>query len=292
MHSERQMEEELVDHVEGPPAHEGEADEGARLDAPTHEEGDPADENDERRRVEDAVGERVVLETGNGGVARPSRPEVVPLQELMQHEPVCEPADREPDDRVAEPLTRPLHAVRPPRLAARETTKMRRVIGAVVLAAGAATRFGSPKQAILVPRVLERVRASGVDEIVVVAGAHPLPEVGERVVECRDWERGPGASLRCGLAALGADVEAAVVSLADGPDLAPAAVDRVVAAWRNGAGDVVAAAYGGSRGHPVVLGRDAWNRVPDEGARALAAVLVPCDDLGPPGDVDTPADLR
>jgi hypothetical protein len=26
--------------------------------------------------------------------------------------------------------------------------------------------------------------------------------------------------------------------------------------------------------------------VPDEGARTLDAVLVPCDDLGPPGDVD------
>jgi hypothetical protein len=26
--------------------------------------------------------------------------------------------------------------------------------------------------------------------------------------------------------------------------------------------------------------------VPDEGARALEARLVPCDDLSPPGDVD------
>jgi hypothetical protein len=45
------------------------------------------------------------------------------------------------------------------------------------------------------------------------------------------------------------------------------------------------------RGHPVVLGRAAWPRVPDEGARALTAALVPCDDLGAPGDVDVPADL-
>jgi nicotine blue oxidoreductase len=49
---------------------------------------------------------------------------------------------------------------------------------------------------------------------------------------------------------------------------------------------VVAAAYGGERGHPVVLGRGAWEGVPDEGARALEPLLVPCDDLGPPGDVD------
>jgi hypothetical protein len=31
--------------------------------------------------------------------------------------------------------------------------------------------------------------------------------------------------------------------------------------------------------------------VPDDGARALTPLLVPCDDLGPPGDVDTTDDL-
>ena len=72
------------------------------------------------------------------------------------------------------------------------------------------------------------------DDVVVVVGAHPL-ETDARLVDCPDWEQGPGASLRCGLAALGEDVEAAVVVLADGPDLAPAAVDRVLAVWRQGA---------------------------------------------------------
>jgi CTP:molybdopterin cytidylyltransferase MocA len=164
------------------------------------------------------------------------------------------------------------------------------VIAAVVLAAGAASRFGSPKQALLLPEVLRRLHASSVDELVVVAGAHAL-DVDARIVECPDWKRGPGASLRCGLRALPPDAEAAVVALADGPDLAPAAVDRVVAAWRQGAGDVVAASYDGSRGHPVVLGRRVWDHIPDEGARALEPVLVPCDDLGSPGDVDSADDL-
>jgi CTP:molybdopterin cytidylyltransferase MocA len=116
-------------------------------------------------------------------------------------------------------------------------------------------------------------------------------ETDARTVRCADWERGPGASLRCGLAALGPDVEAAVVVLADGPNLAPAAIDRVVKAWRESNATVVAASYGGERGHPVLLARPAWERVPDEGARALTPVLVPCDDLGSPGDVDTTADL-
>jgi CTP:molybdopterin cytidylyltransferase MocA len=160
------------------------------------------------------------------------------------------------------------------------------VVAAVILAAGAATRFGAPKQRTLLPEVLKRVHESSVDDIVVVAGAYPV-ETDARTVECTDWERGPGASLRCALGTLGDEVDAAVVVLADGPDLAPAAIDRVVEAWRDGAGEVVAASYGGERGHPVVLDRAAWARIPDEGARALEPELVPCDDLGSPGDVDS-----
>ena len=162
------------------------------------------------------------------------------------------------------------------------------MVAAVVLAAGASSRFGTlpPKQAVFLPDVLRRLRAAApVADVVVVLGAHQV-ETDARAVRCPEWERGPGASLRCGLAALGDGVDAAVVVLADGPELASEAVERVVAAWRQGRGDVVAASYAGVRGHPVLLARAAWARVPDEGARALEPALVPCDDLGSPGDVD------
>ncbi|MGZ4352851.1 MAG: nucleotidyltransferase family protein, partial [Gaiellaceae bacterium] len=126
--------------------------------------------------------------------------------------------------------------------------------------------------------------------MVVVAGAHEV-ETDARVVHCPDWETGPGASLRCGLAALAPEADAAVVVLADGPDLSPAAVDRLVEAWHTGGGGLYAASYGGERSHPVVITRSLWSAVPDEGMRALEAELVPCDDLGPPGDVDFADDL-
>jgi molybdenum cofactor cytidylyltransferase len=165
------------------------------------------------------------------------------------------------------------------------------VIAAVVLAAGASSRFGSPKQAVLLEPVLERVRgSSAVAEIVVVLGAHEV-EASAPSVHCPDWELGPGASVRCGLAVLGDEVEAAVVVLGDGPDLDPRSIDRVVSAWRAGAGPIVAATYRGVRLHPLLLSREAWADVPDAGLRALPAELVPCDDLSPPGDVDVPADL-
>jgi CTP:molybdopterin cytidylyltransferase MocA len=159
-------------------------------------------------------------------------------------------------------------------------------VAAVVLAAGAATRYGGPKQVEFLPAVLDALERAGVRDVVVVAGAHPLrvePEQA-RVVQCDRWADGPGASLRCGLAALGDTVEHALVVLADGPELDPRAVERLVEHRRDAA--VVAAAYQGNRSHPVVLSRFVWHDVPDEGGRAIPALLVDCSDLEAPGDVD------
>ncbi len=65
---------------------------------------------------------------------------------------------------------------------------------------------------------------------------------------------------------------------------------------------MVVATYAGRPGHPILLCRRTWpllNRyaVGDRGARDLLrdrpdlVVEVPCDDVGSPVDVDTPADL-
>lgn len=137
--------------------------------------------------------------------------------------------------------------------------------------------------------MLDALARSPVDEVVVVEGAHrlepdPLRESDSRfsVVHCDEWAEGPGASLRCGLAALGDDVTRAVVVLADGPDLDPQAIERLLARHE----PVLAASYDGTRSHPVVLARNAWGEIPDAGGRALDPVLVDCSDLTPPGDVD------
>ena len=164
------------------------------------------------------------------------------------------------------------------------------MIAAVVLAAGASTRFGSPKQRVLLGPVLARLRESSVDEILVVLGAHDV-DVDARTVHCPDWEQGPGASLRCGLAALGPDVEAAVVVLGDGPDLDPRAVDRVVSTWRATGAERLGATYDGVRLHPLLLARSAWDGIPDAGLRDVPAEPVACDDLSPPGDVDSADDF-
>jgi nicotine blue oxidoreductase len=153
-------------------------------------------------------------------------------------------------------------------------------VAAVVLAAGASTRYGRPKQHELLPAVLDRLADL---EVVVVEGVYPL-DVDARVVHADEWERGPGASLRAGLAALGDDVTHALVVLADGPTLDPRAIQRLIE-HRDDA-PVLAASYDGTRDHPVLLARGVWDAIPDEGGRALEPVLVDCSDLEPPGDVD------
>jgi molybdenum cofactor cytidylyltransferase len=182
------------------------------------------------------------------------------------------------------------------------------VIGGLVLAAGAGTRFGSPKQLAelegrpLLEHSIRAMMAAPVGRVVVVlgSGAEEVVEAvdmhGAEVVVCDRWAEGQSASLATGLAEL-TDCEAVVVTLGDQPRLSPDAVRRVIAT-RNGAA-AVRATYGGRPGHPVLLERELFeplrNVTGDHGARNLLMSVqvldVPCDDLGGGEDVDTPAEL-
>ena len=181
----------------------------------------------------------------------------------------------------------------------------------MLLAAGAGSRFRAagggrkllaawngmpllewPLRALAAADLRDRVvvLGAGADEILAAVDLH-----GARAIVNPDYADGMATSLRAGLAALDGGCEAAIVALGDGPHLHPHAIGRVLAALPTAGDGVAAAAYGGTRGHPVALVRDAWPRLPvtgEAGGRALGDVLlVPCDDLGHPGDVDTPQDL-
>jgi molybdenum cofactor cytidylyltransferase len=178
------------------------------------------------------------------------------------------------------------------------------VIGGVVLAAGAGTRFGGAKQIAqfegrpLLEHSLRAIAAAPVDRVVVVLGAgagEVLARVdlhGAEPVVCERWEEGQAASLACGLARLEA-ADAVVVVLGDQPRVSPEAIRRVLAA-RDGAA-AVRASYDGRPGHPVLLERRLFGRLRDvtgdHGARSVLSSVpvtaVPCEDLGGGEDVDT-----
>jgi CTP:molybdopterin cytidylyltransferase MocA len=117
-----------------------------------------------------------------------------------------------------------------------------------------------------------------------------------------DWMTGMGSSLATGLRALAsADVEAAVIALADQPLVGAESVRRLIVAYENGA-TVAVAAYDGKARNPVLIARVHWPSVielaaGDTGARPFLrahpdlVTLVECGDTGSPDDVDTPEDL-
>jgi molybdenum cofactor cytidylyltransferase/nicotine blue oxidoreductase len=151
-------------------------------------------------------------------------------------------------------------------------------------------------------QAVEVLRDGGCDGVTVVLGAGAdeavslLDGLGVDVVVAHDWDKGMSASLRSGLESLkGSDVEAAVVSLVDLPDLTAAVVRRVLSE-REGDEALARASYHGRPGHPVVLGRSHWQAVAetahgDSGARdylaSNGAALVECGDLASGVDVDT-----
>lgn len=182
-------------------------------------------------------------------------------------------------------------------------------ITSIILAAGAGRRFGGPKQlALLGGRpLLEYALAAATRpeaETIVVLGAaaekieRGVELGGARVVRCLDWERGQGASLRAGLAALGEDVAAALVTLGDEPFVPPAASRRLLAARRPGT-VALRATYSGRPGHPVLIERSLFGPLiaAPPGARPADLLheagvrAIECGDLGEPADVDTPEQL-
>lgn len=149
---------------------------------------------------------------------------------------------------------------------------------AVVLAAGAGSRYGGPKALAhdaagraWVRTVVETLTAAGIGRVVVVLGAgagravHLVPG-GAEVVIAREWESGPAASLRAGLEAVergsgpargGRRAEAVLVALVDQPSLPGEIVDQLLSAPVDSR-TLRRMTYAGRPGHPVLIGRDHW----------------------------------
>jgi CTP:molybdopterin cytidylyltransferase MocA/SAM-dependent methyltransferase len=187
-------------------------------------------------------------------------------------------------------------------------------VAAVVLAAGAGSRFGGGKLLApidgrpLLQHVLDRVAAAGLTSVVVVLGRDAttiesaIDWRGERRVRNPDPELGLSSSVKVGVAALDPSVETALIVLGDQPMLPARAIRALLDADPDPRRPVVVPVYGEDGGrNPVRLDRDAFPLVDEvTGDRGLGPVLAAHPELvrelpvrveGGNPDVDTQADL-
>jgi len=182
--------------------------------------------------------------------------------------------------------------------------------GAVVLAAGASTRMGEPKQLLrldgrtLLRRTVDTLLASPAWPVVVVLGAHMetiRPEV--LIVENREWAEGLASSIRTGMSVLEAfslSLEAALLVHCDQPNLSPDAIASLIGIHHRAGKSIAAAHYAGHPGPPALFARGHFHELMElrgsGGAKPLLArhadllATVELPELAV--DLDTPADLR
>ena len=188
------------------------------------------------------------------------------------------------------------------------------MVPAIVLAAGASSRMGSPKALLriggetFVRRILRVLGEAGIQAAAVVSrpGQEALArEVADarfgRIVENSRADEGQLSSLLAGLDAIeGPGVDGALVTLVDVPGISTAVVSAMLARMRTSPALVIRAVHEGRHGHPVIFRRALFDRLrhadPAVGAKAVVrAVDVEDVDVHEPGitqDVDTPADYE
>jgi molybdenum cofactor cytidylyltransferase len=188
----------------------------------------------------------------------------------------------------------------------------------VILAAGASTRMGRPKQLLpfagkpLLQHVIDAAVASALDEVVIVLGANAgeirdalvLPASGKaRILVNAGHAKGLAESVRCGLAAVAARASDVAILVGDQPRMSASLIDQVLAAHIAGGKAATRPVFGAgdarTPGHPVVLSRALWPALRDlrgdEGARAVLSerpeqvneVRIIAPALA---DIDTPED--
>ena len=192
-------------------------------------------------------------------------------------------------------LVRLRRAVRAPRIAG------------IVLAAGTSSRMGSNKliETVrgkpLIAKAVDAAAASRLDPVLVVTGhqadriAAALAGAPAALVHNKHFEEGLSSSLQAGLAAVPEDCDGAMILLGDMPDISPALIDRLIAAFHPGA--ICVATAKNRRGHPVLWARRFFAELMllkgDKGAREVMqahgkqVLEIETGDDAPLADIDT-----
>ena len=190
-----------------------------------------------------------------------------------------------------------------------------RTVGLIILAAGASTRMGTPKQLLtyrgctLIRHMAEVAIASVCQPIAIVLGANGeriKPEISQlplQIVENQQWQEGMSSSIQVGLEALLAvnqHLDAVAIALCDQPFVSPQTLNQLVEAYHLTGKPIIASEYAGTFGVPALFSRTLFSELMNlkntEGAKQLIkrhiheVFSIPFPDGAI--DIDTPKDYE
>jgi molybdenum cofactor cytidylyltransferase len=165
------------------------------------------------------------------------------------------------------------------------SSRGRATLHAVVLAAGASRRFGSPKQLVQFERkpLIQRVIAGATElagsAVTVVLGAYAaeiaatLAPGTAGIIVNREWQEGIASSIRAAVARLPGACDGVLLLLADQPLVGSHSLGRLAAAWRRQPRSIIASRYRAVTGVPAIFPRWCFSDLAalrgDQGARLV-----------------------
>ena len=191
---------------------------------------------------------------------------------------------------------------------------MRMSVAAIIVAAGASSRLGHPKQLVmldgepLLQRAVRCAREAGAQPVFVVLGAHR--DAIERAIDFGtastlsndEWQEGIASSIRAGVRAVVAGTKAAgaLLMTCDQPRMTATHLRAMIEAFDSQPGSaLIVSVYAGRRGTPAIFPRALFGDLlalhGDRGARGLLAkATLPVVEVRLEGgelDIDRPEDL-
>ena len=190
-----------------------------------------------------------------------------------------------------------------------------KIIGIIVLAAGASVRMNSPKQLLqfkgktLLRRAVETAIESVCNPVIVVLGANfekikqEIVDLPVEIVFNKNWQSGLSSSIKLGienLIKIAPNIAGSIISLADQPFVTTNHINLFAEKFYQSNDLIIAAEYNEARGVPAIFARevfDDFNEISgDKGAKvimekwreSLTTINLPEAAF----DIDTPQDFE
>ena len=190
---------------------------------------------------------------------------------------------------------------------------MKKNVGIVILAAGASTRMGRPKQLLplngqpLLLHTVDEALSTSITHVVVVLGTDPdtyrdlLETYPVGLVINESWKNGLGSSIKAGLKAIrqrAKALDAVLFLVGDQPAIGFEYLSRMIDTYRNTSANLIASGYSDTYGVPAIFGAEFFDDImalnDEDGAKRVLKkhedVLTVLDCPEGAVDIDTPQD--